>query len=75
MRQDLHRIGTGVNQIALAANRGRADLLREQWEIVNELRRTLPGVRNLLARIVAERHRQGVALFQDFLAGKEGRDG
>lgn len=75
LRQDLHRIGTGMNQIALAASRGRIDLVREQWEAVNELRRTLPGMRNLLGQIVAERRRQGTALFQAFVAEREERNG
>lgn len=75
LRQDLHRIGTGVNQIALAADRGRIDLVRDQWEAVNELRRTLPGMRNLLSQIVAERRRQGMALFREFAAGEGGRNG
>lgn len=75
LRQDLRRIGTGVNQIALAANRGRSDLVRAQWEVLAELRRVLPGMRNLLGQIVAERRRQGVALFQAFVAEKEGRNG
>lgn len=75
LRQELRRIGTGVNQIALAANRGRSDLVRAQWEAVDELRRSLPGVRNLLGQIVAERRREGVALFQAFVAEKEGRNG
>lgn len=75
LRQDLHRIGTGVNQIALAASRGRSDLVCEQWEAVNELRRALPGLRSLLGRIVAERRRQGVALFREFVAGEGRRNG
>jgi hypothetical protein len=42
---------------------------------VNELRRTLPGMRNLLSQIVAERRRQGMALFREFAAGEGGRNG
>lgn len=75
MRHDLHRIGTGVNQIALAANRGRSDLARDQWEVVDELRQSLPRLRTLLGQIVAERRRQGVALFREFVAGEERRHG
>lgn len=75
LRQELHRIGTGVNQIALAADRGRIALVRDQWEAVNELRRTLPGTRNLLGQIVAERRRQGVALFRAFVAGEGAHNG
>lgn len=75
LRQELHRIGTGVNQIALAADRGRIGLVRDQWEAVNELRRALPGMRNLLGQIVAERRRQGVALFREFAAGEDARNG
>lgn len=75
MRHDLHRISTGVNQIALLASRGRSDLVREQWAVVDELRRLLPGLRILLGRIVAERRRQGVTLFRDFVAGEENSNG
>lgn len=75
MRHELHRIGTGVNQIALAASRGRSDLVRSQWAAVDELRRALPGLRTLLGQIVAERRRQGVSLFRAYVAGKENGDG
>lgn len=75
MGQELHRIGTGVNQIALAARRGRTDLVRDRWETLDELRRELPGMRSLLRQVVAERRRQGRALFRAFLAAEEGCDG
>lgn len=75
MGQELHRIGTGVNQLALAARRGRIDLVRDRWDAVNELRRELPGIRNLLGQVVAERRRQGRALFRAFLAAEEWNNG
>ena len=75
LRHDLHRIGTGVNRIALAASRGHSDLTREQWDAVNELRRDLPGMRNLLGQVVAERRREGAALFRAFAEEEARRHG
>ncbi len=75
LRHDLHRIGTGVNQLALAAKRGRIDLARDRWEVLDALRRELPGMRSLLGQVVAERRRQGRALFRAFLAAEEGNNG
>lgn len=75
MGQELHRIGTGVNQVALAARRGRIDLVQDQWDAVDALRRELPGMRSLLGQVVAERRRQGRALFRAFLAAEEGNNG
>jgi len=72
IRYELSKIGTNVNQIALAANRGRAPIVRAQWAAVEELRRSLPAVARVLNQIIAERRRQGVALFRKFAEGHEG---
>lgn len=72
IRFELGKIGTNVNQIALAANRGRVSLVRAHWETVDELRRALPGVAKALAQVVAERRRQGVALFRKYAEAEEG---
>ncbi len=72
IRYELAKIGTNVNQIALAANRGRAPMVRAQWAAVEELRRSLPAVARALNQIIAERRRQGVALFRKFAEGQEG---
>jgi hypothetical protein len=72
IRYELGKIGTNVNQIALAANRGRAPMVRAQWATVEELRRSLPMVAKTLSQIIAERRRQGVALFLKFAEGQEG---
>ena len=66
IRYELGKIGTNVNQIALAANRGRAPMVKAQWAAVEELRRSLPSVTKALSQIIAERRRQGVALFRKF---------
>jgi len=71
IRYELAKIGTNVNQIALAANRGRAPMMRAQWAAVEELRRSLPGVSRALTQIIAERRRQGVALFRKFAEGQQ----
>ena len=72
IRYELGKIGTNVNQIALAANRGRAPMVRAQWASVDELRRSLPMVAKMLSQIIAERRRQGVALFRKFVEAQEG---
>lgn len=72
IRYELGKIGTNVNQIALAANRGRAPMVKAQWASVDELRRSLPMVAKALSQIIAERRRQGVALFRKFVEAQEG---
>lgn len=72
IRYELGKIGTNVNQIALAANRGRAPMVKAQWASVDELRRSLPIVAKALSQIIAERRRQGVALFRKFVEAQEG---
>ena len=72
IRYELGKIGTNVNQIALAANRGRAQMVKAQWASVDELRRSLPMVAKALSQIIAERRRQGVALFRKFAEAQEG---
>ena len=70
IRFELGKIGTNVNQIALAANRGRVSLVRAHWGAVEELRRALPGVAKMLAQVIAERRRQGVTLFRAFVTAE-----
>lgn len=72
IRYALARIGTNVNQIALAANRGRAPMVRAQWTAVEDLRRSLPQVARALSQIIAERRRRGVALFRKFVEAEAG---
>ena len=72
IRYELGKIGTNVNQIALAANRGRAPMVRAQWASVEELRKSLPSVVRVLNQIIVERRRQGVALFLKFAEGQAG---
>jgi hypothetical protein len=72
IRYELGKIGTNVNQIALAANRGRAPMVKAEWASVDELRRSLPMVAKALSQIIAERRRQGVALFRKFVEAQEG---
>ena len=75
IRYELGKIGTNVNQIALAANRGRAPMVKAQWASVDELRRSLPMVAKALSQIIAERRRQGVALFRKFAEAEGLRHG
>jgi len=75
IRYELGKIGTNVNQIALAANRGRAPMVKAQWASVDELRRSLPMVAKALSQIIAERRRQGVALFRRFAEAEGLRHG
>jgi hypothetical protein len=46
-------------------------MVRAQWATVEELRRSLPMVAKTLSQIIAERRRQGVALFLKFAEGQE----
>ena len=46
--------------------------LHRQWASVEELRRSLPMVAKMLSQIIAERRRQGVALFRKFVEIQEG---
>lgn len=71
IRTELHKIGVNVNQIALAANRGRTDLLQHQWKELNELRRSLPKVRSYLKAVVDEQRRKGIRLYEKFGEGRE----
>ncbi|TWI28220.1 plasmid mobilization relaxosome protein MobC [Paracoccus sulfuroxidans] len=65
-KTELHKIGVNVNQIALAANRGRTDLLQHQWAEINELRRVLPEARGFLKAAMDEQRRKGVRLYEKF---------
>jgi hypothetical protein len=47
-------------------------MVRAQWASVDELRRSLPMVAKALSQIIAERRRQGVALFRKFVEAQEG---
>jgi Arc/MetJ-type ribon-helix-helix transcriptional regulator len=64
VQHELHKIGVNVNQIALAANRRRVNLVQTQWQDLNELRAVLPSVRTLLKQMNDEHRRRGVALFR-----------
>ena len=64
IRYALSKIGTNVNQIALAANRGRTPMVKAHWASIDELRRSLPGLAKAMAQTIAERRRQGVALYR-----------
>lgn len=66
IQTELHKIGVNVNQIALAANRGRTDLLQHQWAEINELRRVLPEARGFLKAAMDEQRRKGVRLYEKF---------
>lgn len=71
IQTELHKIGVNINQIALAANRGRTDLLQHQWKELNDLRRALPEARQFLKAVVDEQRRKGIRLYDKF---SEGRD-
>ena len=75
IRYALSKIGTNVNQIALAANRGRTPMVKAQWASIDELRLSLPGLAKALSQIIAERRRQGVALFRKFAEAEGLRHG
>ena len=72
VRGELRKIGVNVNQIALASNRGRIDLARQDWQAVDELRRAFPRVEGYLRAVVNEQRRRGTRLFQKFIEAERG---
>jgi len=72
VRGELRKIGVNVNQIALASNRGRIDLARQEWQAVDELRRAFPRVEGYLRAVVNEQRRRGTRLFQKFIEAGRG---
>lgn len=73
IQRELHKIGVNVNQIALAANRGRVSMVKEQWAAIDELRQRLPMLRATLSQVISERRRRGVTLYRKFVAEQQGR--
>ncbi|MBD9529057.1 hypothetical protein [Paracoccus sp. PAR01] len=72
IKSELHKIGVNMNQIALAANRGRVDLARAEWQALNELRLALPKLRTWLNAVVEEQRRRGVRLFRSYSESERG---
>ncbi len=72
IKAELHKIGVNVNQIALAANRGRIDMARQEWAAINELRHALPRLRTWLNGVVDEQRRRGIRLFRAFVEAERG---
>lgn len=72
IKAELHKIGVNVNQIALAANRGRIDMTRQEWSAINELRQALPVLRTWLTAVVDESRRRGIRLFRAFTEAERG---
>lgn len=72
VRGELRKIGVNVNQVALAANKGRIDLVRQEWKALNDLRQAIPNVRIYLQAVVDEQRRRGVRLFHKFVEAERG---
>lgn len=72
VRGEMRKFGVNVNQIALASNRGRIDLARQEWQAVDELRRAFPRVEGYLRAVVNEQRRRGTRLFQKFIEAGRG---
>lgn len=72
VRNELRKIGVNVNQVALAANRGRIDLTRQEWTALDAVRQALPGLRIFLQGVVDEQRRRGTRLFQKFIERERG---
>ena len=68
VRRELAKIGTNINQIALAANRGRTDLIAAQWASIRDLQSVLPKLRWEVQQVVAEQRRRG-QLYSSSVAG------
>lgn len=67
IKTELHKIGVNINQIALAANRGRIDMARQEWDAINDVRQALPKVRTWLNAVVDEQRRRGIRLYRAFV--------
>lgn len=72
IKSELHKIGVNINQIALAANRGRIDMARQEWGAINDLRQALPKVRTWLNAVVDEQRRRGIRLYRAFVEAENG---
>lgn len=72
IKTELHKIGVNINQIALAANRGRIDMARQEWGAINDLRQALPKVRTWLNAVVDEQRRRGIRLYRAFVEAENG---
>lgn len=72
VQSELRKIGVNVNQVALAANRGRVDLMKHHWGAINELRQALPGLRRFVQGAVDEQRRRGVRLFEKWIEAQRG---
>lgn len=72
VKAELHKIGVNVNQIALAANKGRIDLARQEWKALDAVRQAVPGVRIYLQAVVDEQRRRGTRLFRKFVEAERG---
>lgn len=68
LKTELQKIGVNVNQIAMAANRGRVDMLPPDWEALNDLRRIVPRLRMTVDDVVLEQRRRGTMLFKEWQA-------
>lgn len=69
---ELRKIGVNVNQVALAANRGRVDLMKHHWGAIDALRQALPELRRHLQSVVDEQRRRGVRLFEKWIEAQRG---
>ena len=72
VKGELQKIGVNVNQIALAANRGRVDLMPPDWNALKDLRRTIPQVRMVVDGAVDENRRRGSRLFREWQEAQNG---
>ena len=72
VRGELRKLGVNVNQVALAANRGRIDMARHEWRAIDELRQAFPKVESYLRAVVNEQRRRGTRLFQKFIETERG---
>ncbi len=70
-RADLHSVkvellamGRNLNQLTRAANSGRVDLVKAQWEDLTELKSTISRLRGYVTDVVNETRRRSVRLWR-----------
>lgn len=64
LTRQIEGMATNINQVARAANTKRIDLVREQWEDVEEVRRGLRELTRFVHDVMSEMRQEGVKLWK-----------
>ncbi len=64
IRNELSSMGRNLNQLTRAANSGRVELVKSQWEDLTELKGTISRLRTYVGDVVDETRRRSVRLWR-----------